>query len=301
MTVDVRQLRYFVALADELNFTRAAHRFGMVQQSLSAAIADLEAEIGVRLFDRSTRSVALTDAGEAWLPHARAALAAVDRADEAARDLAEGRVGRLRVGLAATAALELTPRLLRAFAQRHPLIKVITEHFDFDDPSGGLREGRTDVAIVRPPFTADGLGLHVIATEPRYAIMPADDPLATRQEITFAHIVDRAWLDIASDPVWCDFWRVNERRAKPPQLGPRGRTLDDLLEAARAGRGTGLVPASIAHAQLWPGLAFVPVGDIPPSSVAIAWRIDRQLTAVQDLVALAAELSTTRPLAPDAG
>jgi len=294
MSVDIRQLRAFLAAADELNFTRAARRLNVVQQSLSAAIVQLETAVGVRLFDRSTRAVALTAAGEAWLPHARAALAAVDRADAAARDLAAGRAGRLRVGLAATAALDLTPRLLRAYAERRPLVELVTEYHDFEDPSGGLLDGRTDVAIVRPPFTSDGLEFAVIAQEARYAVLAADDPLAGRAEIVFADIVDRAWLDIRSDPVWCDFWRVSERRAEPVRLGPLGRTLDDLLEAARAGRATGLVPASIAQAQRWPGLAFVPVRDIPPSSVAISWRRHHQPPTVRDFVTLASELGPER-------
>jgi DNA-binding transcriptional LysR family regulator len=298
MPVEVRHLRYFVTVADELHFTRAAQRLNVVQQSLISAIAQLETMLAIKLFDRSTRSVALTDAGAAWLPYARAAVTAVDRADEAALDLAAGHAGRLRLGLAATAALELTPTLLRAFTDRHPLVELITEHFDFDDPTGGLRDGRTDVAIVRPPFSSDGLELLSIASEPRYAVLAVDDPLAARPMVQFTELIDRAWIDIASDPIWCDFWRVNERRSRPPTFGASGRTLDDLLEAARAGRATGLVPASIARTHPWPGIAFVEVTDIPPSSIAIAWRSHHQPRAVRAIAAIAAELSTATPTGP---
>jgi DNA-binding transcriptional LysR family regulator len=130
MRPEVRQLHYFIAVADELNFTRAAARLHVMQQSLSSAIAQLEATLGIKLFERTSRSVALTPAGTAWLPYARQALAAAERAAEAAEDLSAGRVGRLRVGLAATAALGFTPRLLRAFTERFPGVELMIEYFD---------------------------------------------------------------------------------------------------------------------------------------------------------------------------
>ena len=291
MEVDVRQLRYFVAVADDLNFTRAAARLHVVQQSLSSAIARLEAGLGFKLFERSSRTVALTERGAAWLPYARAVLVAAAHAERAAGDLATGMTGTLRVGLAATAAVEITPRLLRSFAEQQPSFRLVTEHYGFDDPTGGLRDGATDVAIVRPPFTSDGLELLVVATEPRFAALPVGHPLARRPAVAFHELEDQPWIEIDSDPVWCDFWRANERRTKPPVFGARGRALDDLLEAARDGRATGLVPASIAHSQNWPDLAFVKVTDVPESKVAIAWRTTHQPAPVRDFVTLAGELA----------
>lgn len=292
MRPDVRQYQYFLAVADELNFTRAAQRLHVVQQSLSTGIAQLEALLGIKLFERTTRSVALTDAGAAWLPYARDALAATDRAAKAAQDLAAGRTGRLRVGLAATAALDITPLLLRGFAERYPLVELGTEHFDFEDPSGGLRESRTDVAIVRPPFSDHGLQLRVIGTEARYAVMAADHPLADRPALDFADLAREPWMDVVTDPVWCDYWRVAELRSAPVTVGAICRTLDDLFEAARAGTALGLVPESVARAQSWPLLAFVEVRDIKPSTVAIAWRSDSHHATVRNFVELATELST---------
>jgi DNA-binding transcriptional LysR family regulator len=301
MEVDVRQLRYFVAAADDLNFTRAAERLHVVQQSLSSAIARLEAGLGFKLFERTSRTVALTERGAAWLPHARAVLVAATYAERAAADIAAGVTGTLRVGLAATAAVEITPRLLRSFAKQHPNIRLVTEHYGFDDPTGGLRDGATDVAIVRPPFTSDGLEMLVVATELRFAALAVGHPLARRRAVAFHELEDEPWIEVESDPVWCDFWRVNERRTKPPVFGARGRALDDLLEAARDGRATGLVPASIARSQRWPDLAFVRVADVPESKVAIAWRTTHQPAPVRDFVSLAGELAlpdaTGEPLA----
>jgi DNA-binding transcriptional LysR family regulator len=270
------------------------------KQSLSTAIAHLETLLGVRLFERTTRSVTLTKAGADWLPYAREALAAADRAAEAAQGLAAGRLGRLRVGLAATAALDVTPRLLRAFAERFPHVDLAIEHFDFQDPTGGLRRRHSDVAIVRPPFVDDGIELMVIGAEARYAVLPADHRLSDRAAIDFAEIVDEPWMEVETDPLWCDFWRVAERRSEPPRIGAICRTCHELFEAARAGRATGLVPESVANAEAWPQLTFVEVRDIAPSTLAIAWRSDSREPSVRNFVELAAELSMASPSGPPA-
>jgi DNA-binding transcriptional LysR family regulator len=292
---EVRQLQYFVAVAEELNFTRAAERLHVVQQSLSTAIAQLEAALGVRLFERTTRSVSLTNAGAAWLPYAREALASMNRAADAAEDLAAGRSGRLRVGLSATGALSFLPPLLRRFGETYPLAEVDTKHFDLHDPYGGLRDQDTDVAIVRPPFLDDGLTLVVLVEEPRYAVMASDHPLARRADVEFNDLIDEPWMDIETDPLWCDFWKVSQRRVRPPVIGALCRTLDDLFEAARAGRAMGLVPESIAQTQSWPHLAFVAVRDIPPSSVAVAWHTDDTSPLVGNFVELAKEVASLPP------
>ena len=289
---EVRQLQYFVTVAEELNFTRAAERLHVVQQSLSTAIAQLEAALGIRLFERTTRSVNLTSAGAVWLPYAREVLASMNRAADAAGDLAAGRSGRLRVGLAATGALSFMPPLLRSFRARFPLADIDAKHFDFHDPCGGLRDRETDVAIVRPPFRDDGLSLVVLGQEPRYAVLASDHPLAERRVVEFADLIDEPWMDVETDPVWCDFWQVKERRVRPPVIGAMCRTLDDLFEAARAGTAIGLVPESTAQTQSWPNLVFVAVRDIPPSTVAVAWQTDNPSPLVANFVELAKEIAS---------
>src|SRR5215831_8415756 len=285
----IRQLEYFLAVAETLNFTRAAERINVGQQSLSTAVAQLEAQLRFRLFERTTRSVRLTEAGEAWLPYARAALAAADDAAKAAADIAVGRAGLLRVGLATTSALEVTPRVLRAYREAHPGVHVLVQHFDLADPSGGLRSGTSDVAIVRPPFDPEGLELHEIGDEPRLVMLAADHPLADRRSVRFREIEREPWVDVDTDPIWCSFWHVQEQRQEKLQVGARCRTLDDMLEAARTGAGIGLLPDSIARAQSWPGLVFIPVVDIPPSPVAVASRAGDGRPAVQRFVALVRE------------
>ena len=141
-----------------------------------------------------------------------------------------------------------------------------------------------------------GLTLVVLGEEPRYAVLASDHRLAQRSAVEFADLVDEPWMDIETDPLWCDFWQVNERRARPPVIGAMCRTLDDLFEAARAGTAMGLVPESIAQTQSWPNLAFVAVRDIAPSTVAVAWHTDDASPLVANFVALAKEVAALPPV-----
>jgi DNA-binding transcriptional LysR family regulator len=210
--------------------------------------------------------------------------------------LRSGHVARLRVGLAATAAFPLTPVLLDAFRARHPQVALTTRHFNFGDPTGGLLDGESDVAIVRPPFSADGLELLVIASEPRYVALSDQHPLADRASVSFKEIMDEPWIEVdESDPVWCGYWRLTALRTEPLRVGASGRSLEDLLEAARTRQAVGVVAESVARAQPWPQLTFVKVTDIPASDVAVAWRAGNTSPAVGEFIAIAQELAASRP------
>jgi len=296
---EIRHLLYLLAAAEELNFTRAARRLHVVPQALSTAVAQLEDILGVRLFDRSPRRVKLTASGNAFLPLAREAIAAVDAAMLAARDADRGMTGRLRVGLAATGALALTPRLLRAFGRQYPQVVLEVRHFDFTDPSGGLRAEESDVALVRPPFDAEGLILEPIGAEPRYAVLPADHPLAGVDAVGFADLVDEPWMDVPTDPQWCHFWSGAAYRREPVPRGALCLSQDDLFEAARAHRAIGLVPASVARAQIWPGLVFARVRDITPSVVSVATPAHGGKPQATALAAMAQELASQQQLELD--
>jgi len=150
--VEIRQLEAFVAVAEELHFTRAAERLFIAQQALSSQIRQLERRVGVTLFERSTRRVALSEAGERLLPHARSILEALDTATAELEAARRAERVTLRVGMSGTAMVPLVGDTVRRFGERHPEVRLVLSNAGLSQPVAGLREGTVDVAFVRPPF-----------------------------------------------------------------------------------------------------------------------------------------------------
>ncbi|HEX3616764.1 MAG TPA: LysR substrate-binding domain-containing protein [Solirubrobacteraceae bacterium] len=271
--VTLAQLSYFVAVAEELNFTRAAERLHVSQSPLSQAIKALESNLGVALLQRTSRHVELTPAGEELLPAARAAIAAVEHAVSVARAGGDGE-RRLRVGFLAFGACDVIDRALAAFAAPVSELRLQTRQADFSDPTAGLAAGSVDAAFLRLPVTAPGLELEPLTSEPRVAVLPAWHPLAGREQIEIADLVDEHWLQMPGrDRLWRDFWLATAHRdGVAPLLGPEVRTIDEQLAATATGGYVSLAPASVASSYRRPGISYVPVAGIEPSAVAIGWR-----------------------------
>ena len=272
--VTLSQLSYFVAVAEELNFTRAAERLHVSQSPLSQAIKALETNLGVTLLDRTSRHVELTLAGEELLPAARAALGAVEHAVNVAREAGESDRRLVRVGFLAYGACDVIDRSLAAFAAPVSDLRLETRQADFSDPSAGLVDGSADAAFVRLPVTASELTLEQIASEPRIAMLPSWHPLAGRDRITIADLLDEHWLQMPGrDRAWRAFWlAISHRDGAAPLLGPEVRTIDEQLTATVTGAYVSLAPQSVANFYRRPGIAYVPVDGIEPSVVALGWR-----------------------------
>lgn len=295
VSVELRHLRSFVAVAEELNFTRAAARVHLAQQALSAQIRQLEDLVGARLFARTTRKVELTAAGRALLERLPTLLEGIDRALDAAVQAGRGETGELGVGLLATAPLDLTPRLLRAFAAARPRVVVSVRNYPFDDPSGGLRDHRTDVALVWLPFTTEGLVCEPLFADPRMALLPADHPLAARAELEARDLVDEpiVWID-DMDPVARDFWTLADHRpGRPPRIGARVTGFEDLFAAVRAGQAIAACPSSVVGGLPFADVVARPVRDIAPARVAVCRRADDENPAAELFVQTALALRDT--------
>lgn len=267
-------MRAFVALAEELNFTRAAGRLHLAQQALSTQIRQLEQRVGVQLVERSTRHVALTDAGVAFLEHARATLAQADEAVAAAMSVAHGDHGELTIGLLAVPGFSLTPKILRAFAEERPGLVATLRSMGWASVRPLLDE-EVDLCLFRPPTGFDGIEQLVLGSEPRVAIMSASHPLAGRDEIAVEDILDEPWIWVEGaeqDQISTDFWTLAEHRAdRPLKVGATISNAEDYFEAVRAGLAIGVSPAGVAAAGA-PGLAFPRVRDLSPSTIALGWR-----------------------------
>ncbi|MEV4312059.1 LysR family transcriptional regulator [Actinocrispum sp. NPDC049592] len=196
--METRQLEYFVAVAEELSFTRAAQRLYAVQSTVSAAIKSLEAEVGATLFDRSTRRVTLTPAGQAFLVEARAMLDAFARAVAAVQDTATGLRGSLRIGTMTGMNVFDLPAVLGVFHQRHPLvdIHVTVSTSGSTGLAEDLRHGRLDIALLGLPETdLTGFTTRPLARRPYLVLLPAEHPLAGRAEIDLHDLIDESFVD----------------------------------------------------------------------------------------------------------
>ena len=272
--VDLRELRYFLAVAEELNFTRAAARLHVAQQALSTAIRELEQELGVRLFTRSTRHVALTPAGEVLIPAARRILTDVNDAVHQVHEAAAGRHGRLVVGVAiAVHGAAVVREPIRRFGEASPKVDLHVVGYDHSDPSAGLASGASQAAFLLGPLTTEGLDSVTVLREQRHVMLPAYHPLAGREQLRAADLAGVTWLRVpAPESEWTRFWF--QHPAGGPSTGPEIRSGVEWVPAIEAGRGVAFTLPTLAADYLPPQIVTVPVVDIEPGSVLLAWPAD---------------------------
>ena len=290
---ELRALRYFVAVAEELHFGRAAARLHISQPSLSVGVRKLEHSLGARLFERTSRHVELTAVGAVLLEEARRLLVGADRLVAVTREASRGIYGTLVVGFQGNAAAELTPKILTAYQTRHPKVQVDMRSHDFADPYVGLANGSVDVAFVRPPLLVQSwLSIETLFVEPRLLVTSSDSPLAGRRRVSVEEVVDEAFVGRRAPDYWRDFWlAVDSRGEHEVKLGADVGSVDECFEAILAGRGMAFTQASTQRFYDRPGLAFIPVEGLPPSTLAIAWRNDMDAPPVDDFVETARMLA----------
>ena len=297
MAVDLntRQLRYFVALAEELHFTKAAARLFVAQQSLSTQIRQLEERVGVQLLRRTTRHVELTPAGDAFLAEARTALAAMDRAVSAAHSAQRSEAGTISLGFMVSAALELTAPILSEFSRRFPQVNVDLHEYDYSDPSVGLTNDAVDIGFVRPPIEGVELRYEELLSEPRALCVGASHPLAERESISVAEVLAVKEATIAPrcpDAAWTDFWMLGEYRTGPPtNIAFHTGTLLEELEAIALGKPCVMVTAlAVERFAPRPGVRFIPIADLSRTVITVAWRPDRETDLVRAFVETAIDV-----------
>jgi DNA-binding transcriptional LysR family regulator len=298
--IDLRLVRSFVGVAEELHFGRAALRLHVSQSALSTQIRKLERIVGSTLLRRTSRHVELTPAGATFLDEARRLLADADRAFDAARAVARGLRGRLVVGFLANAAAELTPRILRSFAREHPGVEIKMRQFGFADPSAGLADAEANVALVRRPLAHfEGLESRTLFAEPRVMVTSDRSSFGGARSLSVEPLIDEPFVARRAPRYWRDFWlAVEQREGHPVQVGTEVATVDECFEAILAGRGMAFTQASTERFYARPGLAFVPMEGLPPSEVAIAWRDDAAGPLVREFVEIARREADMGPPVP---
>jgi DNA-binding transcriptional LysR family regulator len=279
--VDLRSLRYFVAVAEERHIGRAASRLHMTQPPLSRAIRQLEDELGVPLFERTPKGVTLTPAGTVLHHETGALLRQVDRIRD--RVTAAAGTATLAVGTLADAAEQVGGRLVPLFRSRHPHVHVTLHETDLGDPTAGLRAGLVDIAITRTPFDDTGIITHALRSVAVGVVMRDDDPLARRTSVSSADLAGRRWVRLpqGTDPVWTAYWTGGEH----DDAAPVTRTIQECLQAALWNGTSALAPVD---QPLPAGLVAVPLRDRPASDLVVAWLKAERSPLVRGFVQVAA-------------
>ncbi|WP_405748157.1 LysR family transcriptional regulator [Streptomyces canus] len=273
--MDLRKLRYFAAVADQLHFGRAAEELHIAQPVLSRQIRALEQDLGASLFTRDRHGVALTDAGRQLLADAGPLLASAHAVRRRVSAAARGS-RRLMVGF--RAGIPVIPAA-RAFEVRHPDVVVDVQRIEGDDQAPMLLDGRIDVAYVRLPIDETGLRVSPLYTEPRVAVLPAGHRLAGKAEVTEA--------DLAGEPlVWHADPSTQPTRRPHPNAGYQVRGADETLEHVAAGRGISFLARSASVFSSHPDVIYVPIPDLAPEQVCLA-AAARTSSVVDDFFAAA--------------
>lgn len=278
--METRELRYFVAVAEELHFGRAATRLGMSQPPLSRAVAQLERQLGVQLLTRTSHGTVLTAAGAVLLEESRAALDAVEAADRRTRRAgAAGGQPRVVLVTKAGASTELLAKLLDAYAAEPGAVPVEVELCGMSQQERWLRDGRADVGLLHRPFDSTaGLDTEELGTQGQVVVLPSGHPLSTRRSVLLSDVVDLPFMR----------WPGRDG-TYPDGPGPQVRDHEQMFQLVALGRAVTVVPEQVRDHLRW-GLAAVPAQDAPEVTTVIAWPPHSRSRPVADLVRVATHL-----------
>jgi DNA-binding transcriptional LysR family regulator len=293
VTPDLRQLRYFVAVAEESSYTRAAERLMISQQSLSQQMTLLERMLHTKLFDRDTRGTSLTAVGSLFLPEARAVLERADGAFNVVARAARGEIGSLCLAFLTTTTNYLLPPVVRAVRQRLPELQLTTEETTIAPLVEGLRKGRYDVAFTRPPLV-DGLETRTLVSEPVCAVLPEGHPLAGRAELTLGELAGERWVltPRSSWEPWHQAFDNSFRAAGyTPDVVQRDASVQGLLGLVAAGVGVTRLARSASSLRRT-GVVFVPLaGEFVPTEMV--WLSGNSSPALHALLNVVTEVAAS--------
>ncbi len=281
--METRELRYFIAVAEELHFGHAAARLGIAQPPLSRAIRQLEHRLGTSLLERTSRGVALTGAGAVLLSEGRRALTAIEAAERRTRRaaVADGSTG-IVLATKSGASSELLAKLLGAYAAEPDAVPVEVMLCAMGDQQVVLHDGRADVALLHLPFDpVDGLDTEILGSEGQVVVLPAGHPLTVRPQLTLAEVTDIPGLPGPR--------RIGRDGTAPHGPGPAVRDQTQLFQLIALGRASVVMPES-GRAHLREGLVAIPVVDAPTVMTVIAWPPHSRSAAVAALVRTATQL-----------
>jgi DNA-binding transcriptional LysR family regulator len=290
--MELRHLRYFIAVAEELNFTRAARKVGIGQPPLSNQIRDLENEIGAPLFRRLSNGAELTEAGGAFLPEARAILLQAEQAKQSALRAARGQSGRLRVGFTSSAVFNpVVPAIVNAFREKYAAVEFNLE----EAPTTQLLE-RLDGEELDAVFIRSGSGdvpqvrCQLLAEDPMVIVLPVKHPLSGAQTLRLDALARESFVLFpreAGAGFFDDIMAACRRAGFEPQLGQSAPQITSIASLIAVGLGVSIVPADMAMINV-PGVRYIAIaGEAPTARLALATRRDERSSIIRNFIAQA--------------
>lgn len=281
--MEIKTIRYFIAVAEELHFGRAARRLHLSQPPLSRQIGNLERELGCQLFTRTRRSVALTAAGDTFLSKTRPLLAGLDDAANAARRAARGEIGRLSIGFFIGATYRLLPDALRVFRIQAPEAEVVFHEMRVTQVPAAIESGLIDVGFLRPPVSEPLIDTEVLLQEPFVAALPNGHPLAQRRSLKLIDLAAERFVMFTPGPsvLYSQILSACNQAGFTPRVAYEAQHPETLLGLVRSGAGIALVASSIER-RGDPAVTFKRVtGPLPMAEIAVAWRRNNPSPLVQ--------------------
>ncbi|MCZ2849117.1 LysR substrate-binding domain-containing protein [Modestobacter sp. VKM Ac-2978] len=282
--MDLRHLRYFLAVADELHFGRAAARLHIAQPPLSQQIQRLERELGVQLFERDRRHVRLTRAGEVLQVEARRTVAQADRLLDVAEDVRTGGTGRVRLGFVGSSLYGQLPALLRAVRQQAPQLTVSAVELESGPQLAGLLEDTLDLGVLRPPASTPSLAVQVIEEEELVVALPKEHPLPVGRPVALADLADEPFVLFARTHGE-GFWQVVTQACGQAGFSPNivydAEHVHTMVGLVASGMGVSLVPQAVRRLNLT-GVRYERLaGTAPRLPLALAWDPRRSFPALE--------------------
>lgn len=293
--MELKRLRYFVVVAEELNFSRAAERLRMAQPPLSAQIKQLEGNLGVKLFDRTSRGVRLTEAGRLLLEEARRIFVQLDQTVDMVRRVGDGRIGRLRLGFVPSAAHSVLPTMLREFRERFPDVELFLQEMDPDEEVQRLYDKRIDVGFLYLPVNEAALDVKPILREPLVVALPEAHPLAAKPQVAMHELADEPFIlppQHREPGCHAQIMEACRRAGFLPKATQKDVWLmQTIVGLVAGGIGVALVPASLRNLRRT-GVAYKEIKD--PSlmvEMGVVWRRDDASAVLRAFLKLAEEIS----------
>jgi DNA-binding transcriptional LysR family regulator len=294
----LHQLRYFVAVAEELHFGRAASRLRMAQPPLSRQIHELETELATRLFNRTNRRVELTDAGRVLLEEARVALTQVNRAADAARRAGQGEIGQLVIGVVPTVDTQVFTRILRQFAARYPKVQIVIRSLSTATQLHGLRSGTLQAGFLRLPVRDDALAIRLVSREPLVAAVPRRHALARPSRLSIAALAGEPHIIFPRSvaPGYYDMIVSLYRQAGANlRIAQEAEHVQTILGLVAGGFGVAVLPGTVRTLRPQ-GIVFRELTrGLPRAETGVAYRKDNPSEVLSAFVAVVDRLSGRLP------